>query len=117
MQILIDAGLSLLACIGIWALGQMAWAWLLGGLERGVEACVVVRAQGDGTGLETVVRCLSRQCGLRVVVVDCGLSERGRSLAEHLINPALSAGVCSWDQMGVWMKEAEIWKRQGSTRK
>ena len=51
--------------------------------------CAVVRAQGDGEGVEQRVRCLMwlHRCGLlgcTVAVADAGLNEEGRRLVALL---------------------------------
>ena len=116
MQILTDALLSLLAAVGLWELGRLALERFFapGGREPAVWA--VVRARGDGGGLEQPVHTLPR-LGWGVVLVDCGRDEQGRALASRLARRDPGVQLCRWERLGAWMKEAEVWTRQGSTTK
>lgn len=114
MQILTDACLALLAAIGIWTLGRLAWERLMAGGEE-TEVWAVVPAWGDADGLEqTVGRLLRLPVGRGVLLVDCGLSRQGRTLADSMAERERNVWLCPWEQAGTWMKEAEVWTRQGT---
>ena len=118
MEILADALLAMLAAIGIWTLGRMALDRLFAADAKGSYIWIVVRAAGDGGGLEQTVRSLTRRRpGPDVVLMDCGLNEQGRTLAERLTKQEPHVSLCPWEGLGVWMKEAEAWTRQETTTK
>ena len=118
MEILADALLALLAAIGIWTLGRMALDRLFATNAKGLYIWIVVRAAGDGGGLEQAVRSLTRQrSGPDVVLMDCGLNEQGCALAEQLKQKTPGVSLCPWEGLGAWMKEAEAWTRQETTTK
>ena len=81
-------------------LALAAW-WLFGRLLRpipGTQMRVVLRGEGDGSGLEQAVRSLMwlRSLGLLscpVTILDEGLTDEGRWLAQELIRrwPAVEA--------------------------
>lgn len=121
MQILLDALLALFAAVGIAALG-----WLLFGrmwLSRegpGIRA--VVPARGDGAGLEQTVRgalwlrdCAGGRCA--VVIVDCGLNEQGRALAQLLADREPEVWLCPGGHLETWIKESELWMRKSNAMK
>lgn len=118
MQIWTDACLALLAAVGIWSLGRMVLDRLLGNVGGVPPAWIVMKVTGDGEGLDVALDQLLR---LRrrwgVVLVDCGLSEQGRALAVRLTAPQPGVRLCRWDQLGAWMKEAEVWTRQANKTK
>ena len=117
MQILTDACLALLAAVGIWTLGRLVLDRLLNGGKE-TEVWTVLPVRGDGDSLEQVVRKLKRLPHSRgVLLVDCGLSQQGRALADFLAEQERNVWVCPWEQMGTWMKEAEVWTRQSSATK
>lgn len=117
MQILTDACLALLAAIGIWTLCRMALDRLLACGEE-AEAWAVVPARGDGEGLKQAVeRLAGLPRGRGVLLVDCGLSQQGRALADSLVEQKRNVWLCSWEQAGAWMKEAEVWTRRRNKTK
>lgn len=116
MQIISDAFLALLACVGLWTLGRMALDFLFEGAAPEPAVWTVVRAQGDGRGLEQAVHKLPRR-GRGVVLVDCGLDEKGRALSYRLTEREPGVSLCRWERLGNWVKEAEVWTRRWSTTK
>lgn len=88
MQAILEVILSLLAVLGLLALG-----WLLFGRTLapagGARCCILVPGQGDGAELEQEVIGLLwlRGGGMmtgKVVIVDCGLTTVGRAVAATL---------------------------------
>lgn len=82
-QILAGCGLFL----GLWALGALLWSRLL--LPPEEDLILLLRARGDGAGLEQSLRAclLLRRRGLlrpRIILWDQGLDPEGRRLAERL---------------------------------
>lgn len=117
MQILTDACLALLAAVGIWTLGRLALDRLMASGKE-TEVWAVVPARGDGDGLEQAVgRLLRLSLGRGVLLVDCGLSRKGRALADSLADRERNVWLCPWEQAGTWMKEAEVWTRQRNATK
>ena len=117
MQILTDACLALLAAIGIWTLGRLALDRLFS-VGKETAAWTVVPVQGDGDGLEQAVdRLLRLPHGRGVLLVDCGLSRQGRTLADSLAERERNVWLCPWEQTGTWMKEAEVWTRRRNATK
>ena len=117
MQILTDACLALLAAIGIWTLGRLALDRLLAGGKQ-PDVWIVVPTRGDGDGLEQTVRKLTRRpYGRGVLLVDCGLSQKGCSLADSLAKQETNVWLCPWEQAGTWMKEADVWTKRKSATK
>lgn len=115
MQILTDASLALLAAIGIWALGRLALDWLLGDEEER-EIWTLVRAKGDGSGLErTAGRLLRARRGGGVLLVDCGLNECGRARSKMLAEREHGICLCRPDELENWVREADLWTNRGNT--
>ena len=106
MQIWQDGLVALLASVG---LASIMWtlvrAVLFAGPEVRRELAVLLPVQGDGGQLEEQVRALQalrRERGLagRALLVDCGLSEEGRKLAEALAREYRWVSVCARDEVG-----------------
>lgn len=115
MQILADACLALLAAIGIWALGRLTLDWLLGG-GKDPEVWTLVRATGDGSGLERITENLLRsRHGGSVLLVDCGLDECGRARSEALADRERGICLCRPDELEKWVREADIWMNKENT--
>ena len=96
---LLTAALLLLACLGL--------AWLLLPLRPGRCVCLLL-GEGDGADLEQACRaCLFlRGLGLLrqpLVVVDLGLSEAGRRLAEALTRLDDSILLLSREELSAWL--------------
>ncbi|MGN0967634.1 MAG: hypothetical protein ACI4O3_00065, partial [Oscillospiraceae bacterium] len=110
------ACLALLAAIGIWTLGRLALDRLFAGGKA--DVWTVVPIQGDGDGLDqTVRRSIRRPHSRGVLLVDCGLNDQGRALADFLTKQEPNVWLCTWEQAGTWMKEADVWTKQKSVMK
>lgn len=117
MQILTDACLALLASIGIWALGRMALDWLLSS-EMEPEIMILLRAKGDGNGLKQAISKLPRSwCGAGVFLVDCGLTERGRTQSKNLAKREQGIYLCHPGDLENLVREANIWTKRGNATK
>ena len=89
VSILRDGLLAFLA-----AVGMVGLAWTMAGIlvrrgRPGTAAYIVLRAQGDGEGLDWAVYTACRMaaelgCCATVVLADCGLDEKGKARAETL---------------------------------
>lgn len=90
MDALLELTLVLLAAVGLLCLGWTLFGKLLTPLgELGAPLYAVVKAQGDGQGLEHTVNSLIWLRGkdltdCPVILVDAGLNEEGRRVAELL---------------------------------
>lgn len=89
MRLWQDGIIALLASIGT---ATLLW-WMVQGLiyvpPRHRGTIVLVAARGDGDELEAQIRALSLMGGERhpvgeILLVDCGLTEEGRTLCRHL---------------------------------
>lgn len=111
MQLLQDGLVAMLAAIG---LASMMWmvvrAVLYAPAERRRQTAVaLIPAQGDGEGLEWQVRALEHlhkeQCLLgTVLLVDCGLSEEGRQVAQLLARERRWVAVCGKEDIGGYLQ-------------
>lgn len=106
MQLWQDGIMALLAAVG---LASIIWtvvrAVLFAGPERRRELLALLPAQGDGERLEEqlcALGALRREQSLfgRVLLVDCGLTEEGRKLAEALVRKHRWAALCPRDGIG-----------------
>lgn len=94
----------LLAGAGLFIFGWLLLGRLLAPIGVRRPVVVVLPAAGDGEGLEHDLRGLLwlRQSGmgcLRVVIADCGLSEKGRELARLLCRREEDVSVCPAEQI------------------
>ena len=101
METVLEIIVAVLAAFG---LGMAAWL-LFGrmvtpiGVRGGAPAAAVVRARGDGAGLEQTVDGLlwlsrSGWPALRIILADDGLTETGRQRALHLTERAPGVRYC-----------------------
>ena len=101
MRLWQDGLIAMLAAVGLATI-----LWMIVGLFlrkrrqlfSGVTA--VVRAEGDGAGLEYTVRTLSQLRYERgafgtILILDCGLSGEGRELAQLLIREEDCVALCT----------------------
>ena len=111
MQIWQDGLVALLASVG---LASIMWtlvrAVLFAGPEVRRELAVLLPVQGDGEQLEEQVRALQalrRERGLTgsALLVDCGLSEEGRKLAEALAREYRWVSVCARAEVGKYLPD------------
>lgn len=117
MQILTDSCLALLAAIGIWTLGRMAFDWLLNSRKES-EIFFLLRARGDGRGLaQTASRLLRSRRGRGVFLVDCGLNERGRTRLKALSESEQDICLCCPDNLGNLVREADTWTKSRNKMK
>ncbi len=97
--------LAVLAAIGLMAVGWLAFGRLI--LPLGNEEArtfAVVEARGDGGGLEQTVHGLLwlRRGDLwryRIIIVDCGLEERGQKIARYLSRDHDQVVVCNREDL------------------
>ena len=110
MQLWQDGVVALLAAIG---LASLVWtavrAVLFAGPERRREIGLVLPAQGDGERLEEQLRVLEslrREQGLagRALLVDCGLTQEGRRLAELLAGRYRWVVLCGREQVADFLE-------------
>ena len=104
MQLWQDGVVALLAAIG---LASLVWtavrAILFAGPERRREIGLLLPARGDGEQLEEQLRFLEdlrRERGLsgRTLLVDCGLTEEGRKLADLMTRKYRWVILCRGDE-------------------
>ena len=104
-----DGLVALLASIG---LASIMWtvvrAVLFAGPEVRREIAALLPVQGDGAHLEEQVRVLARlrqEQGVfgRALLVDCGLTEEGRKLADLLVREYRWVSLCGRDEVGAYL--------------
>lgn len=104
-----DGLVALLASIG---LASIMWtvvrAVLFAGPEVRREIAALLPAQGDGEHLEEQVRALQRlrqeqEVFGRALLVDCGLTEEGRKLADILVREHRWVTLCGRDEVGRYL--------------
>ena len=109
VQLWQDGLVALLAAVGLASIfWTAARAILFAGPERRREVAALLPAQGDGERLEEqlrVLQALRREQGLfgRTLLVDCGLSEEGRRLAEALARERRWVVLCGKDEVGSYL--------------
>lgn len=106
-----DGLVALLAAIG---LASILWtavrAVLFAGPARRREIGLLLPAQGDGERLEEQLRVLEtlrREQGLtgRALLVDCGLTQEGRRLADLLAGKYRWVTLCGREQVAAFLEE------------
>ncbi len=109
MQLWQDGLVALLAAIG---LASIMWtvvrAVLFAGGDRRREIAALLPAQGGGEHLEEQLQVLQRlrqEQGVfgRALLVDCGLNEDGRKLAELLVSKHRWVSLCEKDEIGRYL--------------
>lgn len=95
----------LLAGAGLFIFGWLLLGRLLAPIGTKGPVWAVLPAAGDGEGLEHDLRGLlwlrsSGMACLRVVIADCGLSDRGRELARLLARREEDVSVCPAAEVG-----------------
>ena len=103
MRLLQDGVVAALAAIGLTTLIFLFLSAIVHPRRRDtLPATAVVEACGDGRALEYTVRSLlrSRYGGFsRVVIVDCGLSEEPRNVAELLCRSEYEVYLCKKEDL------------------
>ena len=109
MQLWQDGLIALLAAVG---LASIMWtavrAVLYAGPERRRGVVALLPAKGGGEGLEEQVktlRALRGEQGLfgMVLVVDCGLTEEGRTRAKLLVRQDRWVALCRQDEVAEYL--------------
>lgn len=109
MQLLQDGLIAMLAAIGLaslmWAVVRTA---LFAGEPHRRAVLAVIPAQGDGAALEGQVRALEQlrlEQGLlgRVLLVDCGLNDEGRRLAQLLAKKDRWVAFCQREEISQYI--------------
>lgn len=109
MQLWQDGVMALLAALGLASiLWTIARAVLFAGPECRRELAALLPAQGDGERLEEqlrVLQALRQEQGLfgRALLVDCGLNEEGRRLADALARKHRWVVLCERDEVGKYL--------------
>ncbi len=88
MDAIVEVLLALLAVVGLLSIGWLAFGYILSP-AGGVESITLIPGKGDGEAMEQSVRgaIWLRGGGLmggRILIVDCGLTSQGRSVAAAL---------------------------------
>lgn len=105
MDSLLELTLALLAAVGLLCLGWALFGKLLTPLGKlGAPLYAVVRGEGDGGGLEHTVNSLIWLRGkdltdCPVILVDAGLNEEGRQVAERLLRRWPAIRLCSPEEL------------------
>lgn len=105
MESLLELTLALLAAVGLLCLGWVLFGKLLTPLGRlGAPLYAVVRGEGDGSGLEHTVNSLIWLRGkdladCPLILVDAGLDEEGRQVAERLLQRWPAICLCTLEEL------------------
>jgi hypothetical protein len=89
--------------------------------DADTELCTLIRADGDGESLETLIRGLlwlrgSGSLRGNIVIADCGLTPSGRRLAEIITRDVPSLTVCAAAELSDILEE-RAWTRGKLTYK
>lgn len=101
MEAIQDGVLAFLAAVGLSTLVWMLGGWLFR-RERPelAELRLLLPLRGDAEALEAQMRALrqmqSQLPGAQIVLLDCGLTERARSMADYLTRREAGAALCRW---------------------
>lgn len=108
MELWLEAVLALLAAVGVWAIGRLAYDFIM--YDGSVYALVCTR--DDAVGLERLVcRLLHRRKKEKILLVDCGLNEAGNVKVQQLLEQNKNLFFYSQTQNEILAKEAEIWMK------
>lgn len=105
MEPLLELTLALLAAVGLLCLGWTLFGKLLTPPGKlGAPLCAVVRGEGDGGGLEHTVHSLIWLRGkdladCPILLVDAGLNEEGRQVAEGLLRRWPALRLCAPEEL------------------
>ena len=110
MDGILQVVLTVLAAIGLLALGWAAFDRLAAPADWGGPVYAVVPAAGDGTYLEQNVKSLlwlrgKRNSRFTIVIADDGLNPAGRAVAAALLTYATGVVVCPIDRLGEYIRE------------
>ena len=109
MQLWKDGVMVFLAAVG---LASIIWtvvrALLFSAPERRLELAALLPARGGGEELEQQLRALqtlreTQGVFSRTLLVDCGLNEEGKKLAEILTRKYRWATLCGMDEIGRYL--------------
>ena len=113
MQLWQDGLLAMLAAVG---LASLLWAAVRAVFFPGVpqqrRIVALIPALGDGEGLEQQVRTLrsmrkERNVFSLVLLVDCGLSEKGKKLSRLLARQDRWVTVCQPDEVNQYLNDSQ----------
>lgn len=105
MGSLLEITLALLASVGLLCLGWALFGKLLTPVkDLGAPMFALVKGEGDGDGLEHTLSCLvwlrgRDLAGCPVLLVDAGLSETGRQLAQCLCRRWPAVELCALEEL------------------
>lgn len=105
MGTLLELTLALLGTVGLLCLGWALFGKLLTPVGKlGAPLFVVVRGEGDGTGLEHTVNSLIWLRGkdltdCPILLVDAGLNEEGRQVAGYLLERWPAIRLCTPEEL------------------
>lgn len=110
MDGILQVVLTVLAAIGLLALGWAAFDRLAAPADWGGPVYAVVPATGDGTYLEQNVKSLlwlrgKRNSRFTIVIADDGLNPAGKAVAAALLTDATGVVVCPADRLGEYIRE------------
>lgn len=110
LNLWMEAALSLLAAVGLLALGWILFGRLLTpvGGGSGAPAYVVLPARGDGAGLEQAVDGLlwlqgGQLARFTIVLADAGLNDEGRAAAAALLAGRRGLALCPLEELPAWL--------------
>lgn len=108
MELLLESILALFAAIGIWTIGRLLYDFFMS--DRSVYALVCAR--DDAVGVEQVVCWLLRRTRKeKILLIDCGLSEDGKTVVQKILQQNETLLFYPRAQAEIWAKEAEIWTK------
>ena len=108
MRAFLEVLFALLAAAGLLALVWLAFGRLLGPVGKAGRSVAVIPASGDGEGLEQEVRGLlwlksGNMAKFTVVIADCGLNDRGRTIAALLLQWEPTLVCCKAEELSKYI--------------
>jgi len=94
--------LSLLAALGLFALGQWSLRWILTPDPGDLEGYTVLPVRGDAQGLEQAVKALRFAGQGPIVIADAGLTGEGKAVARILARDRL-VSLCPISRVGEYL--------------
>lgn len=109
MHIVLEIVAAVLIAAGLLGLCWLAFGRLLAPVGKADRSMAVVPASGDGEGLEQEVRGLlwlksGNMAKFTVVIADCGLNDRGRTLAALLQEWEPALVCCKAEELGRYIQ-------------
>lgn len=108
-QIIADAVLALFTSIGIWAVLMLSLDRLISGVSKNPSVSVFF-VNNHCEGLVYKVHWTLRHSRIKgVLLVDCGMNDEERRVAENLAAQDCRIWLITGNEFEKWMEKAELW--------